>query len=158
MQRVSTNHSPGALSGCRSERRGKIPPIWASTRQSYAQNYGVSSRAEVRPKGAPLENTHRLQYAALSPFAGLMRTLCPECRAAVAMVTGQQQPDPRVGRPGRESNPVLVVSQGTADVQSQGALEERSSSMRRRLIFLESVRGRQSSCKGPFGPLLRACC
>jgi hypothetical protein len=40
--------------------------------------------------------------------------------------TGHQQPDPRVGRPGRELNPVLVLSQGTADVQSQGAMEERS--------------------------------
>jgi hypothetical protein len=61
-----------------------------------------------------------------APNAGLMRTLYPECRAAVAMVTGHQQPDPRVGRPGRELNPVLVLSQGTADVQSQGATEKRS--------------------------------
>jgi hypothetical protein len=82
--------------------------------------------------------------------------LCPECRAAVAMVTGHQQPDPRVGRPGRESNPMLVLGQGTADVQSQGAMEERSPGMQRRLVFFEPVRGRQSSCEGAFGPLLRA--
>jgi hypothetical protein len=57
-----------------------------------------------------------------APYAGLMRTSYPEGRAAAAMVTGHQQPDLRVGRPGRESNPVLVLSQGTADVQSQGAM------------------------------------
>jgi hypothetical protein len=51
------------------------------------------------------------------------------------MVTGHQQPDPRVGRPGRELNPVFVLSQGTADVQSQGAVEERSPNSRRRLVF-----------------------
>jgi len=71
----------------------------------------------------------------VTPSAGLMRTLHPECRAAVAMVTGHQQPDPRAGRPGRESNPVLVLSQGTADVQSRGATEERSPGTRRRLVF-----------------------
>jgi len=37
------------------------------------------------------------------------------------MVTGHQQPDPRVGRPGRESNPVHSRSQSKADIQSQGA-------------------------------------
>ena len=67
---------------------------------------------------------------------------CPECRAAVAMVTGHQQSDPRVGRPGRESNPMLVLSQGTADVQSQGAMEERSPGTRRWLVSSEAVSGR----------------
>jgi hypothetical protein len=42
------------------------------------------------------------------------------------MVTGHQQPDPRVGRPGRESNPVCSLSQGEPDIESQGAARERS--------------------------------
>jgi hypothetical protein len=51
------------------------------------------------------------------------------------MVTSHQQPNPRVGRPGRESNPVQFRSQRNADVQSQGAVEERSARFWRRLIF-----------------------
>jgi hypothetical protein len=39
------------------------------------------------------------------------------------MVTGHQQPDSRVGRPGRESNPVRSVSQAEAALQTQGAIE-----------------------------------
>jgi hypothetical protein len=51
------------------------------------------------------------------------------------MVTGHLQPDPRVGRPGRESNPVHGLSQGPADIQSQGAIEERSLNAEKRLVF-----------------------
>lgn len=42
------------------------------------------------------------------------------------MVTGHRQSDPRVGRPGRESNPVHLHSQKRADIRSQGDSEERS--------------------------------
>jgi hypothetical protein len=59
----------------------------------------------------------------------------PECRAAVAMVTGHQQPDPRVGRPGRESNPVISLSRNESDIQSQGAVKERSPKGGSRLII-----------------------
>jgi hypothetical protein len=58
------------------------------------------------PICAELDEPHvpALTPRMVAPCAGLMRTLYPERRAAVAMVTGHQQPDPRVGCPGRESN------------------------------------------------------
>jgi hypothetical protein len=76
----------------------------------------------------------------------------PECRAAVSMVTGHQQPDPRVGRPGRESNPMSPRSQGGSDIQSQGASEERSSWQRRRLVSWSQSRRVSHRAKGPSGP------
>jgi hypothetical protein len=45
----------------------------------------------------------------------------PECLAASSIVTGHQQPDPRVGRPGRESNiPVSARSQGESVIVPRG--------------------------------------
>jgi hypothetical protein len=67
------------------------------------------------------------------------------------MVTGHQQPDPRAGRPGRESNPVSTRSQWSAVIQTQGAANERSPGIWMRLIFCEqSVEC--SRAKGPSGP------
>jgi len=67
--------------------------------------------------------------------AGSRRVEAPQGRAAVSMVTSHQQPNPRVGRPSRESNPVHGVSQGPADIQSQGAIEERSLNTANPLVF-----------------------
>jgi len=49
----------------------------------------------------------------------------PQCRAAVSIVTGHQQPYPRVRRPGWESNPVRTPSQKDAVIPTQGASENR---------------------------------
>jgi hypothetical protein len=75
----------------------------------------------------------------------------PECRAAFPMVTGHQQPDPRVGRPGRESNPVQSRSQWDAAIQTQGATRERSPREQHRLVPWEQSVG-CSRAKGPSGP------
>jgi hypothetical protein len=45
----------------------------------------------------------------------------PRSRTALSMVTSHQQPAPRVGRPGRESNPGIPRSQSRSVVQTQGA-------------------------------------
>jgi len=78
----------------------------------------------------------------------------PLSRAAESMVTGHQQPDPRVWRPGRESNPVHPFSHDRAVIQTQGAVNERSRIRSMRLVFWELVMMEQS-CEGAFGPLLR---
>jgi hypothetical protein len=60
-----------------------------------------------------------------APYRRLEVHLSPQRRAAVSMVTSHLQPDPRVGRPGRESNPVHPCSHDGAVIQTQGAVEER---------------------------------
>ena len=76
----------------------------------------------------------------------------PECRAALSMVTSHQQPDPRVGHPGRESNPVQPRSQWSAAIQTQGATGERSPEIRMPLVIcnqsVECNRAKGPSC--PF--------
>jgi hypothetical protein len=59
----------------------------------------------------------------------------PLSRAAILVATNHRQPDPRVWRPGRESNPEPSRSQGDAVIQTQGALKERSPKIRGELVF-----------------------
>jgi hypothetical protein len=56
------------------------------------------------------------------PRPPVLEAVDPESQAAISMLTRHQQPNPRVARPGRESNPVHSLSQKEADVQSQGAV------------------------------------
>ena len=87
-------------------------PWWVCARRGFVR--GIRKR----PVGFQLPN---------APSAGYEPACeCPVCRAAISMVTGHEQRDPRAGRPGRESNPVHLRSQGRADIQSQGATEEGS--------------------------------
>lgn len=86
------------------------------------------------------------------PNAGTERCH-PKDRAAFFVVTSHWQPDPRVVRPGRESNPVHLLSQKRADIQSQGATTERSSTVGGcPLVKWVLVRRGQHRAKGPPGP------
>ncbi len=77
----------------------------------------------------------------------------PLSQPAAAMVTSDQQPDPRAWRPGRESNPLHPHSQGEPGiVHSQGE----PGIVRRgpRGCFCGSRRPRRAGCR-PRGPLNR---
>jgi hypothetical protein len=69
------------------------------------------------------------------------------------MVTSHQQPDPRVRRPGWESNSVRSLSRKEAAIQTQA---------HQRTVFeietstgILGLVGRMQSCEGAYGPLLR---
>ena len=86
-------------------------------------------------RGAASGATDKETTPACPSTLGSRRVEAPQGRAAVSMVTSHQQPNPRVGRPSRESNPVHGLSQGPADIQSQGAIEERSLNTANPLVF-----------------------
>jgi hypothetical protein len=73
----------------------------------------------------------------------------PQSRAAVSVVTGHRQPDPRVGRSGWESNPVRSLRRTEAAIQTQGAPEN---GLQRCTGILASSRKGCSRAKGPPGP------
>ena len=93
-------------------RDGQIPSV--DRRASAHGEPTISLLLEAQQKQqleqGPSDEMPRVPEAlrsGLPRYAG--QGLCfrdPECRAASSMVTGHQQPDPRVGRPGRESDPV----------------------------------------------------
>jgi hypothetical protein len=64
------------------------------------------------------------------------------------MVTGHQQPDPRAGAPRPGIEPVHSRSQGEADIEAQGATDERSV-VGTSAGILRAVKERQHRAKGP---------
>jgi len=87
-----------------------------------------------------------------APERRLGARLIPPSRTAESMVTNHQQPDSRVGRPGRESNPVHSFSRNEAVVQTQGAVENGCSRPRQFGLALGIVGTRQSVRRGLRAP------
>ena len=115
--------------------------------------HGSTEELGARRQGSRIEKVdEELGLIATSEHRSRAQLRTQSVGLPFSMVTGHQQPDSRVGRPGRESNPVIPLSRSGSDVQSQGATEERSPITGRWLVLWAQSEWVSRRAKGPSGP------